>query len=196
MKKLFENKLFHYTFVLTMVAIACGLAIGIANAITAPIIEENRLRAQLAAYQEVMPEMDAFEELSTAGDPATIISKVAAKDAENTLIGYIYVVAGTNVHGNMRMVVSISPEGIILGAVFSEINQTLLVNATRENLQRYIGSSISNLVADGDIISGVTDSLDTVKALLSDIATAHAAINATSRDTGVQTRDEISEVTS
>lgn len=196
MKKLFENKLFHYTFVLTMVAIACGLAIGVANAITAPIIEENRIKAQLAAYQEVLPEMDSFEELSVAGDPATIVSKVAARDAENTLIGYIYVVAGTNVHGNMRMVVSISPEGIILGAVFSEINQTLLVNATRENLRQYIGSSISNLVADGDIISGVTDSLDTVKDLLGDIATAHANTVMTKQAASSRVRDEISEVLS
>lgn len=175
MKKLFEKPIFHYTFVLTMVAIVCGLMIGGVNAITAPIIDENIRKAQAAAYSRVLEGLNDYEILELlAEDPSTITGKVKGFDAEENVIGFIYTAYATNKFGYMRLVVSVGTNGVILGADFIEINQTYLVDGTRTNLSRYVGSEINELLPQGDLVSGATGSLDTVLRLLNDIAVAHA----------------------
>lgn len=183
MKRFFEkNPLIHYTTVLTLVAIVCGLMIGGVNAVTAPIIEDNIIRAKVEAYERVLPSIVTYEELPLLeNDPSTIQSKVLAKDGSGANIGYIYEVFGTNKFGFMRIVVSVNNSGVILGADFVEINQTYQVEGTRSNLQSYVGSSVSELAPVGDIISGATGSLNTLKALLTDVALSHS-ITATGPD--------------
>jgi hypothetical protein len=174
MRNLFQKPIIHYTFVLTVVAICCGLLIGAVNAVTAPIIEENRRLAQLEAYQSVMPDMADFEQLDTSGDPSSITDKVAAYDENEQLIGYIFVVFKTNSYGPMRMVVSVSPTGVILGAQFIEIVQTLGVPTTRHHLSLFVGTQIANVSPAGDIEAGVTGSYNTLKEMLQDVSNAFA----------------------
>ena len=175
MKNFFAKPMVHYTLVLTIVAIVCGLMIGGMNALTAPIIRENNLKARVAAYENVLPAIDSFEDVDLVDlDPSSVQSKVIAKNATNQVIGYIYEVYGTNKYGYMRIVVSVDQEGMILGAQFTEINQTYQVEGTRSNLQAYVGVNVSDLVPKGDIVTGATGSLNTLKSLLSDIALAHA----------------------
>jgi hypothetical protein len=177
MRKLFENHIFHYSFVLTMVAFACGLVIGGVNAITSPIIEENRTRAQIEAYERVLPGISEFTELDRQGDPSTIISKVEGRNANGDIIGYIYVAYGTNKFGYMRIISSVALDGKILGASFLEINQTYNVNDTRTNLSLYEGRNITEVAPVGDMISGVTGSKNTLVDLMADIARAHARMD-------------------
>ncbi|PKK96909.1 MAG: hypothetical protein CVV58_03950 [Tenericutes bacterium HGW-Tenericutes-3] len=174
MKKLFEKPLIHYTFVLTIVSIVCGLAIGGVNFITAPIIDDNIAEAKLEAFNLVLPGLGDFEEVSVDGDPATIVSKVIGKNAEGQTIGYIYEAYATNKFGYMRIVISVDASGVIIGADFVEINQTLNVAGTKNNLALYVGTSIYDLEPNGDLSSGATYSLNTVKAILNDVAVAHA----------------------
>ncbi len=174
MKKLFESPLFHYTFVLAMVSIVCGLAIGGVNAATAQRIQDNIDNAKIEAYNIVLPELDDFDEVSVEGDPATIISKVIGKNEDGQTIGYIYEAYSSNKFGYMRIVVSVDSSGTILGAYFIEINQSLNVSGTKDNLALYVGASIDELEPSGDLSSGATYSLDTVQAMLADIAVAHA----------------------
>lgn len=183
MKKLFENDIFHYTFVLTVVALACGLVIGGVHAITNPIIEENAMAEQIAAYQAVLPELDEYEELDTADDPSTITDKVLGKDSNGDTVGYIFVAEGRNSYGSMRMVVSIDGTGEIVGARFTAIEQSLNMEGTRNNLQLFVGSSIFDLEPTGDITSGVTGSYNTLLSLLEDIATSYG-------DLGIEPPDE------
>ncbi|MFP4186737.1 MAG: hypothetical protein ACLFSU_01045, partial [Acholeplasmataceae bacterium] len=173
MKKLFKNDIFHYTFVLTVVALACGLVIGGVHAFTDPIIEENAMREQVEAYQAVLPELDEYEELDTADDPDTIEDKVRGTDEDGETVGYIFVAEGRNSYGSMRMVVSIDGTGEIVGAQFTAIEQTLNMEGTRENLQAFVGSSIFDLEPTDDIVSGVTGSYNTLVSLLEDVATAY-----------------------
>jgi Na+-translocating ferredoxin:NAD+ oxidoreductase RnfG subunit len=173
MKKLFENPLIHYSFVLMVVAFACGLAIGGINALTAPIIEENARQAQVAAYERVLPGIAEFNELSLSGDPRTILSKIEGKNAQGDIIGYIYVAYGTNKFGSMRIIASIGQDGTILGVDFIDILQTYNVNDTRTNLSRYQGRNIAEAAPIGDMISGVTGSRNTLIDLMGDIAIAH-----------------------
>lgn len=175
MKKLFEKPIFHYTFVLTVVAIVCGFAIGGVNAITEPIIENNINQAKEEAYSRVLPgfDIDNSDEFGNDGDPESIVSRVIGRNSEGQIIGYIYQAYATNKFGYMRVVVSVSASGTILAADFIEINQSLNVAGTRTNLSLYVGTSITGLEPSGDLVSGATYSLDTLQSMLIDIATAH-----------------------
>ena len=176
MKKLFEkNPLFHYTFVLAIISIACGVVIGGVNAITAPIIADNLLRAKVEAYQEVLPSIDTFDEVEVTDDYPTSVQSIAkGLSSGNETLGYIYEVYGTNSYGKMTIVMSVGLDGKIIGAQFLTIEQTLNVPGTRTNLSLYVGSNISDLTPSGDLISGATGSLSTMQGLLADVATAHA----------------------
>lgn len=177
MKKLFEKPMFHYTFVLTVVAIVCGLLIGGMNAITAPIIQRNLEEAERRAYQEVLPAGQDFTKLTlVSGVPTSIQSAVEGKNASDQIVGYIYTASGNNQHGSMSIVVSVDATGKILGASILSINQTKGIADTESNLKSFVGSQINSGTPVGDIISGVTNSLNTVKALLNDIAVAHGLL--------------------
>ena len=176
MKEFFKKPIIHYTTVLTIVAIVCGLLIGGVNAITAPVIARNEIEAQNRAYREVLPDGQSFEEISLEGTPATIRAAVKGLDAQGNIVGYIYIASGTNQYGNMSIAISIDANGMILGAQFVSIEQTLNVEGTRTNLSRYVKTQISALRPEGDLISGVTGSLNTVKALLADVLVAHEKI--------------------
>ncbi len=176
MKKLFEkNPMYHYTFVLAMISIACGIVIGGVNAITHPIIEANLLAAKVESYQKVLKGIDDFEEVEVTSEyPNSVQSIAKGFNANNEVLGYIYEVYGANGYGNMTVIVSVGVDGKILGAQFLTIEQTLNVPGTRTNLSYYVGSFITDLQPSSDLISGVTGSLSTLQALLSDVNTAHS----------------------
>ena len=179
MKKLFEKPMFHYTFVLTVVALVCGLMIGGMNAITAPIIKRNLEEAERKAYQEVLPAGQKFDKVElegVAGLPVSIQSAVVGKDNQDKVVGYIYSANGTNQHGSISIVISVDANGKILGASILSINQTKGIEDTKSNLQSFIGVQIGSTTPAGDIVSGVTNSLNTVKALLGDISIAHGLL--------------------
>lgn len=173
MKKLLEKPLFHYTLVLAIVSLVCGLAIGGINAVTAPVIEQNEIDATNAAYQTVLPGYASSTEVTNQGNPQSIESIVEAKDNSGQTIGYIYIAYGANKFGSIKIVVGIDNSGQITGADFISLKQTYKLNETRTNLSYYVGSSITDLIPSGDIISGATYSLVLVQSLLEDVATAY-----------------------
>ena len=77
----------------------------------------------------------------------------------------------------MTIVVAIDTQGIIVGAKFLSLNQTLNLDTTRHNLSLYVGTDISDLTPNGDIVSGATYSKNTMVSILSDIASSYATIN-------------------
>ncbi len=170
-----KKPIVHYTFVLAVVAIVCGIMISAVNALTAPIIENNILKAQAAAYQLVLPSGETFTEITNEEFPITVLTVVEAKAGTN-VVGYIYTAYTTNKFGYMRLVVAVGPTGTILGADFIDINQTYQVDGTRTNLSLYVGSSITSIAPSGDIVTGATGSLNSLTALLGDVATAHALV--------------------
>jgi len=177
MKKLLGNvPMLHFTVVLTIIAVACGLVIGGVNAITAPIIAENERLATLASYEEVMPGLADFETLDMSTDASSIEDKVKATDSSGDVIGYIYKASGTNGYGDMTIVISIDPQGVIIGAQYLTLNQTLYLDRTRANLQLFVGTNISDLTPSGDLQGGATYSKTTTLNLLSDIADSFAVL--------------------
>ncbi len=177
-----KNPMIHFTSVLTLIAIICGILIGGINAWTSPIITANEEAATLVAYQEVLPQMVSYEALSVDQDANSILSKVVAydapkDDANKNIIGYIYKGYDTNGYGSMTIVVAVDTQGIIVGAKFLSLNQTLNLDTTRHNLSLYVGTDISDLSPNGDIVSGATYSKNTMVSILSDIADSFATIN-------------------
>ncbi len=177
MNKYFEkNPLVHYTIVLTLVAMACGILIAGINAWTSPIIDQNELDRKLTSYQAVIPAMDDFVILDTTGDPSNIEEKVEALDVNDNVIGYIINIDQTNGYGNMQIVMAIEADGTIMSADFLQLNQTLNLDNTRANLQLYVGTNI-NTLQNLDFISGATRSLETLTAMMQDIQTAFSHID-------------------
>lgn len=174
MKKLFEKPMFHYTFVLAVVAIVCGLMIGGMHAITDPIIKRNLAEAERKAFQEVLPAGYNFDKLDLVdGMPSTIKGAVIGKDQNNQVVGYIYTATGTNGYGSISIVVSVAPDGTILGTSILSIVQTKDIEGTKNNLSSFVGALISSSTPKGSIKAGVTMSLNTLKGLLTDISKAH-----------------------
>ena len=173
-----KNPLVHYTIVLTIVAIACGLLIGGINAWTNPIIEDNNYQRKVAAYQSVLPDLadDGLTVLDIANDPDNIEEKVEAKDDEGNVIGYIININQTNGYGNMQIVMAIASDGTIISAEFLQLNQTLNLDNTRANLAMYVGTNI-NTLQNLDFLSGATRSLETLTAMMSDIQSAFSTID-------------------
>jgi len=185
-KKLFEKQIVHHSFVLAMVALACGLVIGGVNHFTSSIIEKNLDKAKTLAFESVMQGLDSFEIVEIEGLPISIQEVVRGYDENEDALGYIYEVFKTNKFGHLRIVVSIDENGTILGAQFLELKQTLNLTATESNLDKFIGTQIKDLEPKGDLISGVTVSSQTLLELLADIAVAHdsvAVLSANSNNT-------------
>ncbi|QWB96049.1 hypothetical protein KHQ89_00940 [Mycoplasmatota bacterium] len=173
MKNLFSKyPMLHYTYVLTLIAIACGIFIGSINAWTEPIIEENERLATVESYQAVLNGLSDYTALSIDNDGDTISEKVEGFDASGNLIGYIYKASKTNGYGDMTIVIAIAPDGEILGAEFLTLNQTLYLDRTRSNLALYIGTNITALAPDGDLQGGASFSRTTMIEILTEIATS------------------------
>lgn len=171
MKNLFsKNPMLHYTFVLTLIAIVCGIVIGSVNAWTKPIIDENERLATVESYQAVLDGLADYTALSIDGDGDTITEKVEGYDASGNLIGYIYKASKTNGYGDMTIVISIAPDGEILGAEFLTLNQTLYLDRTRANLTLYVGTNITVLAPSGDLQGGASFSRTTMIEILTEIA--------------------------
>lgn len=172
MKKLFAEKpLLHYTFVLTVVAIVCGLVIGGVNAFTAPIIEQNIIEARQSAYRAVFPTAFSFNELEILpNDPTAILNKVEALDENDEVIGYIYEAEGQNKYGTMRVVAALDFNGKIESAQFTIVEQTFKPK-TEAALQEYVGKQI-----DSDFMSGssIKITTSTLQEIMNNIAIAHA----------------------
>jgi hypothetical protein len=171
MKNLFSKyPMLHFTFVLTLIAIVCGIVIGSVNAWTKPIIEENERLATVESYQAVLDGLDDYEPLDIDGDGATITEKVEGYDANDNTIGYIYKASKTNGYGDMTIVIAIAPDGEILGAEFLTLNQTLYLDRTRANLALFVGTNISALTPTGDLQGGASFSRTTMIEILTEIA--------------------------
>ena len=173
MKKFLENNpLVHYTIVLTIVAIACGLLIGGINAWTNPIIKANEQAKIDASYQQALPEGVTFADLSMANDPSTIQAKVEGLDANGQVVGYVITANATNVRGNIQVVVAIGLDGKIVSATFLQLNQTPSYQPPSvSNLALYVGNDVSQ--QNYDFVSGATVSLTTLKSVMVDVATAY-----------------------
>lgn len=146
--------------VLVVICIVASAALAGTNQLTAPIIKAQEEAAANAAYLEVLPEADGFEEITDFQSSNVTKALKATNDA-----GWVIQSYGKGFAGDVPVVVAFDSEGTILKVKFLENNETAgfgkkLEDAADEDGQKlaesFVGKSGALEAGDVDMISGVT----------------------------------------
>ncbi|MBQ7858551.1 MAG: FMN-binding protein [Faecalibacterium sp.] len=102
--------------VLTVICVITSALLAFTNSVTAPIIEAAELAAAQAAYQEVLPEADGFEDLTAQ---APVEGVTAVMKATNGA-GWCFQAEGKGYGGAVPVIISVDAEGNILAVKFMQ----------------------------------------------------------------------------
>jgi len=121
---------------LAVIALISGLALSGVFSMTKDTIDQQKLEAAWAAYQEVVPTAEGFEAVPAAEDfkgevygsgfgRVYINEVVAGTDANGDLAGYaIAVTSAEGYDGNVGLSVGVSPDGTVNAISFTELHET------------------------------------------------------------------------
>ena len=164
--------------VLVVICIVASAALAGTNQLTAPIIKAQEEAAANAAYLEVLPEADGFEE-STDFQSSNVTKALKATNGA----GWVIQAYGKGFGGDVPVVVAFDSEGTILKVKFMENSETAgfgqkladPADADGQKLaESFVGKSGTLEAGDVDMISGVTVSS---KAALSAVNSAVNCFN-------------------
>ncbi len=164
--------------VLVVICIVASAALAGTNQLTAPIIKAQEEAAANAAYLEVLPEADGFEEI-TDFQSSNVTKALKATNGA----GWVIQAYGKGFGGDVPVVVAFDSEGTILKVKFMENSETAgfgqkLADPTDADGQKlaesFVGKSGTLEAGDVDMISGVTVSS---KAALSAVNSAVNCFN-------------------
>ena len=164
--------------VLVVICIVASAALAGTNQLTAPIIKAQEEAAANAAYLEVLPEADGFEEITDFQSSNVTKALKATNDA-----GWVIQAYGKGFGGDVPVVVAFDSEGTILKVKFMENSETAgfgqkladPADADGQKLaESFVGKSGTLEAGDVDMISGVTVSS---KAALSAVNSAVNCFN-------------------
>ena len=105
---------------LVVICLITSLLLGVTNAVTKPIIEQNTQIAADNTRKELLPEADGFEEVVFSTLPANISSMYKATN--NT--GYVIEAYSNGYGGKVPAMVAFSMDGTIVGVKFLQNNET------------------------------------------------------------------------
>lgn len=175
------NKIVKDALILTAITAISGTVLGSVYEITKePIAKQQELTKQ-AAYQEVLPKAERFEELSIAGSDGVDIPAEAGYSAQEITgaakgldgtgneVGYVYtIVTSEGYGGDITFTMGISSDGTVMGIEMLSISETagLGMKAAEEDFKsQYAGKKVEQFVytksgaaADNEVdaISGAT----------------------------------------
>lgn len=164
--------------VLVVICIVASAALAGTNQLTAPIIKAQEEAAANAAYLEVLPEADGFEEI-TDFQSSNVTKALKATNGA----GWVIQAYGKGFGGDVPVVVAFDSEGTILKVKFMENSETAgfgqkLADPSDADGQKlaesFVGKSGTLEAGDVDMISGVTVSS---KAALSAVNSAVNCFN-------------------
>ena len=164
--------------VLVVICIVASAALAGTNQLTAPIIKAQEEAAANAAYLEVLPEADGFEEI-TDFQSSNVTKALKATNGA----GWVIQAYGKGFGGDVPVVVAFDSEGTILKVKFMENSETAgfgqkladPADADGQKLaESFVGKSGTLEAGDVDMISGVTVSS---KAALSAVNSAVNCFN-------------------
>ncbi len=159
-------RIFKTALVLTLVGLLCGAIIGVANFITAPIIEKNAEKRAQEAYKSFFSNLDDITEHELEGSSVYVYIEI--KEG-STLLGYVFKAKGTNQRGLIDLAVAYNTSGKVVGVKILESEHTAGF------YDKYIDTANNTLVGLDketlalDNLAGVTQSGDLLKSLLKDI---------------------------
>ena len=146
--------------VLVVICIVASAALAGTNQLTAPIIKAQEEAAANAAYLEVLPEADGFEEI-TDFQSSNVTKALKATNGA----GWVIQAYGKGFGGDVPVVVAFDSEGTILKVKFMENSETAgfgqkladPADADGQKLaESFVGKSGTLEAGDVDMISGVT----------------------------------------
>lgn len=161
MKKIIKSIQFKSAMLMVLVSVISGFLITVVYMFTNPIIIENELKTELLIYQQVMPNI---QDKSILKDEVNFKAILALDDQKETL-GVIYLVTETNQHGDFTIIAAVDKTGIVLEATFLNYTQSSGVYemTSIENLNAFIGVHVNSEPSSGDLTTGATNSLDSIK---------------------------------
>ena len=106
--------------VLTVICLICSALLAYTNSITAPMIEAAEIAAAQAAYKEVLPEADAFTDMTAE---TTVEGVEAAMKADNGA-GWVFKASGKGYGGAVPVVVAVDNDGNILQVKFMQNSES------------------------------------------------------------------------
>ena len=125
---------------LTVIALIAGVALSGVYAITKDTIEEQKLAANIASYQEVVPEAVTFETTDVIQEALSdwagniygnnfgrsyINNALIGKDDSGNTVGYIVsATSADGFEGNITLTVGLDTDGVVKGIAFTELNET------------------------------------------------------------------------
>jgi electron transport complex protein RnfG len=112
------NQLLKFGFILCAVCLASTLVLAVTYEITKPRIEEQLKREEKEALEVIMPGADSFAEKSVGGINYYEATKNGA------LVGYCVKMTGSGYNGYIRMMVGVTPDGVIEGVEVLEQQET------------------------------------------------------------------------
>ncbi len=178
--------------VLTVIALVSGLALSGVFTMTRDIIEEQKLMANSASYQAVLPDAVTFEKddametllAQVGGDVygssfgrTTIAGAVIGKDAAGALAGTaVSVTNADGFDGNISLSVGIDPEGRVTGISFTELNETPGMGMRADEpafKDQFAGKKV-----DAFVLNGKTSSDANIDSVSGASTTSGAVVNA------------------
>src|SRR5690554_1703926 len=165
-----DKKIFKSALVLTIIAVMCGLLLGLTNFLTAPIIEENRIAAARKAYEGFFEDLKTIE--ITQVDGQYVYEYVKVIGDNNETIGHAFRAKGNNARGLIDVVIAATTEGAIKGIEILTTDNTPGYYDLYEGSNGYLtgvrGNTLNELTGINNI-SGATQTGDTLNAMLKEV---------------------------
>lgn len=156
-------KIFKTALVLTLVGLVCGVAIGLTNYITEPIIERNAQARAREAYVGFFSDLTAIETEEVEGDTYVYEQIIIMKD--DVLIGYVFKAKGTNPRGLIDLAVAVSLTGEVKGVkILASENTVGFWDQYNDPLAEKTGTL--GELSGVDVIAGVTQSGNLINTLI------------------------------
>lgn len=136
----FWTEMLRPVIVLVVICLASAALLGLTNAQTAPVIEENERIAAELAMREALPEATAFEELPV--DEALAAKGVTGIFRGNDGTGYVITAANKGYGGDVTVTVGFDSAGAILHVGANVASETQGVGSKlgeRDMLDRFNG---------------------------------------------------------
>ena len=164
--------------VLTVICLVISGALAVVNSFTAPVIAAGAIERENASRQEVLPEAEEFEEITSDVLPESITAAYKGFDASGNTVGYVFTAGNKGFDGTIVVMTAIDTEGKIVKVSTIDVTsetKTLGGQTANESYTSQYDGKDENL--DGvDAISGATITSTAYKKCVLDSFEAYEAV--------------------
>lgn len=160
--------------VLSLICLVVSGALALTYRLTEPVVANAAQRRTEEVRAEIIPDADGFESLDIEGLPPSISEVFKSSDGA----GYIITVVTGGYGGDMKIILGINPDGMIIHSKVLEHSETKGLGSMIEEAwftDKFIGLDKSRL-GDVDAITGATISSRAYMKALSDAFEAFEAV--------------------